>query len=194
MATGHERRRERKKERILSASMELFSLHGTNRVSMDDIAEKAQVSKVTIYKYFQSKEDLLLDTVKSAASRILKEVKEILDSGIDFREKLKRVILFKKEGARLFQGDFLKLLLSCDNRFREFYRDEFTAPINGWMLSLLEEGKALGYIEDNLSPETVLAYIKILQKGLDQSPSLFQSGEDLEGMIRLFFYGIFKSN
>ena len=52
---GHDRRRQQISERIKKTALELFKDHGVEQISMDTIAEQADVSKVTIYKYFQSK-------------------------------------------------------------------------------------------------------------------------------------------
>ena len=48
-----------KEEQIIQAARELFTVYGYKRVSMDEIAKKANVTKRTVYSYFKSKEDLL---------------------------------------------------------------------------------------------------------------------------------------
>lgn len=48
-----------KRDQILDAGEELFFIRGINDTSMEQIAEAVPVSKMTIYKYFQSKEGLL---------------------------------------------------------------------------------------------------------------------------------------
>ena len=52
---GFERRKERKKTDILQASLNLFIKYGTKKVAISEIAQKAQVSQVTIYNYFENK-------------------------------------------------------------------------------------------------------------------------------------------
>src|SRR4030095_13309758 len=57
-------RRERKKSairgRIIAQGVELFSRHGIADVTVDQIAEAADIGKGTIYNYFQSKEDIVV--------------------------------------------------------------------------------------------------------------------------------------
>ena len=48
-----------KKEKIIEASRNLFHQFGFKKVSMDEIAKEAGVTKKTIYMYFNSKEELL---------------------------------------------------------------------------------------------------------------------------------------
>ena len=50
------------RKRILKASRKLFSQKGYEETMMEDIANKAEVSKATIYNYFPNKESLLIGT------------------------------------------------------------------------------------------------------------------------------------
>ncbi|MES9506758.1 helix-turn-helix domain-containing protein [Streptomyces sp. NPDC000609] len=56
--------RERKKlqtrHRLLAAATELFAERGFDKVSVAEIAEAADVSKMTVFNYFSGKEDLVL--------------------------------------------------------------------------------------------------------------------------------------
>ncbi len=47
------------KERIVAAGSKLFYAEGIGRVSMDAVAEKAGVTKRTLYYHFRSKDDLV---------------------------------------------------------------------------------------------------------------------------------------
>lgn len=50
---------EKIKESILRASKELFRKYGYHKTSVNEIAKKAHIAKATIYKYFESKEQIL---------------------------------------------------------------------------------------------------------------------------------------
>lgn len=81
------------RKRILKASRKLFTRLGYEETMMEDIAEKAEVSKGTIYNYFPNKESLLIGT----ADEVLDRVKEMAEnhSGLQINslEKLKLVLL-----------------------------------------------------------------------------------------------------
>jgi len=55
-----ERNKQRVMERIISAASELFKKSGYHLATMDDIAEKAEISRATLFNYFPTKEALLL--------------------------------------------------------------------------------------------------------------------------------------
>ncbi|BCP04652.1 TetR/AcrR family transcriptional regulator [Mycobacterium paraintracellulare] len=48
------------KERLIATAYDLFTRRGISDVGVDEIVAKAGVAKATLYKYFPSKEDLVL--------------------------------------------------------------------------------------------------------------------------------------
>ena len=48
------------RERILEAAYDLFAHQGTRSVGVDAIIEKSSVAKMTLYRHFKSKQDLVL--------------------------------------------------------------------------------------------------------------------------------------
>jgi AcrR family transcriptional regulator len=57
-------RAQAKRDAILAAARELFTRHGFGDTSMDGIAEAANVSKQTLYRYYQNKEALFVATMQ----------------------------------------------------------------------------------------------------------------------------------
>ncbi|MBU2711716.1 TetR/AcrR family transcriptional regulator [Zooshikella harenae] len=54
-----------KKQKILEESLELFRLSGFNAVGVDEIVTKSEVAKMTLYRYFKSKNNLIIEVLKS---------------------------------------------------------------------------------------------------------------------------------
>ncbi|HEY8928915.1 MAG TPA: TetR/AcrR family transcriptional regulator [Mucilaginibacter sp.] len=63
------------KESIKKAAQDLFRKFGYHKTSVNEIAKKAKIAKATIYKYFESKEDvlhsLLMDYIKSSVDDMI---------------------------------------------------------------------------------------------------------------------------
>src|ERR1700677_2301996 len=53
--------------RILAAAGELFYRHGIRAVGVDSIAEAAGTNKMTLYRHFASKDDLVAEYLRQAA-------------------------------------------------------------------------------------------------------------------------------
>src|SRR5258708_31254376 len=58
----------RPRERILSAARELFHRHGIRGVGVDTIAEVAGTNKMTLYRHFYSKDDLIVAYLRGVAA------------------------------------------------------------------------------------------------------------------------------
>jgi len=68
---GRQSRREAKIRRIMDASLHEFSAKGYDGVSMDSIAERAEVSKPTLYQYFDDKEGLFAAVLQEGCEQII---------------------------------------------------------------------------------------------------------------------------
>ena len=55
-----ERNRRRVRQQIIAAAAELFGSGGYAQTTMDDIAEKAEISRATLFNYFPTKDTLLI--------------------------------------------------------------------------------------------------------------------------------------
>ena len=65
-AVARARKREAKRQAVLQTAARLFNERGFHATSLDDIAEQLHVSKPTLYYYIKSKDDILLECVRSA--------------------------------------------------------------------------------------------------------------------------------
>ena len=59
------------RERILSAASELFYRHGIRAVGVDAIAEAAETNKMTLYRHFTSKDDLVAGYLQRLAEKAM---------------------------------------------------------------------------------------------------------------------------
>jgi len=87
-----ERREREKNERrkaILSCARELILSQGVERVSMEDIARNAELSKATVYLYFSGKEVLFNEICEEAAKKFFEHFKPVLESGLTGMEAMK---------------------------------------------------------------------------------------------------------
>ena len=57
------------RERILSAAYDLFARQGTRAVGVDAIIERSGVAKMTLYRHFKSKQDLVLAFLERRQAR-----------------------------------------------------------------------------------------------------------------------------
>lgn len=191
---GFERRKERKREDILKAAVELFKLHGFKRVSIGDIAQKAGVSHVTIYNRFGSKESLIRSVAKTQILSAMDKYKEILDSDMPFLEKLETMVFNKGEIAGEFQGELLQAVIRTDAETQRLVESIWNTEVPQVLSRFLEEGKREGYIDPELSQESFNAYVTILRNGFFNSPEVIadmaRDGKLIRDLIFITAYGL----
>src|SRR5437016_8567992 len=56
------------RERILTSALDLFYGHGIHAVGVDAIAEAAATNKMTLYRHFGSKDDLVAECLRRLAA------------------------------------------------------------------------------------------------------------------------------
>ncbi|HJJ10666.1 MAG TPA: TetR/AcrR family transcriptional regulator [Clostridiaceae bacterium] len=81
-----------KEEQILNAAKKLFTNYGFKKVSMDEIASEAGVTKKTVYTYFSSKEELLKYCIKEELQNMRKIIENVESKKLDFMETVHQVI------------------------------------------------------------------------------------------------------
>jgi len=163
---GFTRRKEKSKEDIRKASRELFSQFGVDKVSIADIAHKADVSQATIYNNFGSKEALVREFVTSAVEQLVNRVQEILTPKKQYHEKMLAFIQFISDimvNGRPSAADsaiFTSSYLQNDPEIKTI-RMEAQRKMTGLMLELVQEGKQQGQVNPDLSEEVLSIYFAV---------------------------------
>ena len=71
LASRSENRRDAKRDAILAGAKDVFLAQGFEGASMDTVAAKAGVSKMTVYRHYGSKEALFAGVIDSLCERIV---------------------------------------------------------------------------------------------------------------------------
>jgi AcrR family transcriptional regulator len=79
----HERRRQ-----LLDAALEVFVSQGYHAAAMDEIAERAGVSKPVLYQHFPGKLDLYLALLDQSVDELVKTVRHALRSTADNKQRV----------------------------------------------------------------------------------------------------------
>ena len=188
---GFERRKERKKESIRRAAFELFCTFGVRKTSIAEIAKNANVSQVTIYNYFGSKEGLLREALAWYMEEKLEEYEKLLEEGLPFPKIIEKIVFDKTETAKMMNQEFIQTILLKNPAIQDIIEDFYEKKALPMMIKLIERGCSQGYVNENISMEAFLFYIKIFKEATNR-PEL--SSERLRPAQRdfasLFFYGL----
>ncbi|NYT57751.1 TetR/AcrR family transcriptional regulator [Alcaligenaceae bacterium] len=79
---------ETRREAMLEIALDLFREVGFDAASMSQIAARVGGSKGTLYNYFSSKEELLLEAMLASAEKYAQELRILLQQSDDFSTQL----------------------------------------------------------------------------------------------------------
>jgi AcrR family transcriptional regulator len=191
---GFERRKEQKRDNIRRAALELFQAYGFRKVSINDIAQKAGVSPVTIYNHFGSKDELVRDVIKNLFHIMVARYRDLIREEGSFPEKLQAIVFNKSELVGQFHGELAQTALSQDLGIRQFIESIWQGEINQLLIELFEDGRKQGYISPDLSQEAILTYYEIIRQGMYNSPHIQARMEQNPALVRelisVFTYGL----
>lgn len=107
-----------KRDDLIKTAITLFCKNGFNETSIEDVLLQANVNKMTLYKYFKSKNDLIFVVIEEYYSTIIaKMLEEIEVSGLGPKEKM--ALLFDKMLALSANGEVKCIFLSAFIEFSE---------------------------------------------------------------------------
>jgi AcrR family transcriptional regulator len=189
---GHTKRTQRIIDRIKESTLRLFTTYGVEKVSMDEIARKANVSKVTIYKYFQSKEELHREVINLWGDKVFTATEEIINSDMDFLEKLKLIMMAQVDKPQMASNNYLFELLEKDAYAAGIINERLKKII----FRFFEEGKRQRYIDENIPFELLYLHSEIYRAGykakLAEVDAIVTDRKAGEQMNDLYFFGIIR--
>ncbi len=167
------REKEIRREGIIDAAEEIFLSSGFSNTTMEQIAEKAELGKGTLYLHFKSKEELLLAVYLKnleQVERIFLEAMEQQETGIDKIRVLSRMTIEA-------MGSFRKYAVL--NRYIVAFATEFDreSPILSELLKKRDEmfesiveaiklGIDDGTIKSDVPPATTALLLLMMLKGV----------------------------
>lgn len=81
-----------KRKRIVDAARRLFYEKGYERTTLDDIAERLQVTKPFIYSYYKNKNELLHEIAQQCIGECLDAQSRVLAGKLSTADKLARIV------------------------------------------------------------------------------------------------------
>jgi AcrR family transcriptional regulator len=154
------RRKAQRPGEILEAAFEAFAERGYSATRMEDIAARAGVTKGAIYLYFETKERLFEEMVRSHSGAVLADADAMLAGAQGTCvEKLRAFLgfLYSRCPQDRRGREIIRFMVSDGKSFpslvEEYYRD-FVGPAMRMVGGLLAEGAAKGEFRPEITRES----------------------------------------
>jgi len=177
---------------IVETSETLFMRYGLKRVTVEEICQKANVSKMTFYKYFSNK----IELVKHIWNNWLDEGYNMADKidamDIPFTEKVRMILEWKMDFLSRMSPEFIEEFIHFDPALKEFMEELYRKSYERF-LRLVAEWQKKGDIRSEIRPEFLLAVFDKLEEMVrdDNLRKLYPNHvEFIRELNSFIFYGI----
>lgn len=181
---------EKKQQAIIQAALRLFKDKGFKQTSIKSIAEAAEVSPVSIYNYFGSKDNLITLCVNDLFEEITQQAEDILKSNLAFNTKLDQALDLCQEKMSQQISDYFQDKMVEDSVFSTLLTKAITAKKGDIYRAYIHLGKAEGLIAEDLSTELILNVMDALNGMGNQLAHSDNLETEVEQIHQIFLYGI----
>ena len=181
---------EKKKQAIIQAALRLFKEKGFKETSIKSIAEVAEVSPVSIYNYFGSKDNLVALCVNDLFEEITQQAEDILKSDLAFNTKLDQALDLCQEKMSQQISDYFQDKTVRDPAFSSLLTKAITAKKRDIYRTYINLGKEEGLIARDLSTELILNVMDALNSVGNQLAHSDNLETDVKQIHQIFLYGI----
>ena len=193
---GFERRRLEKKQAILTAALDLFNKFGFKKVSIAEIAKKAHVSPVSIYNFFESKDNLRREIIGALLVNELEEIRTMVKSSMPFVDKINKYVSMRALTGNDLHSGFVFDAVESDSVLRERF-EHYSAQNKELIFEFVAQGKEQGFFDKDISDKAISLYIDIFQSYMLHNESASRALKDdsllAEELSMLFLDGLIRS-
>ena len=173
-SAGRKTRSAERRDAILSAALDEFSIRGFEAARLDDVARRAGVAKGTIYLYFRDKESLFQELIRAMLTPLVGTIEAMGKADLPLHLLADHIVdLFVREIYETRRKDVVRLMISEGRRFpklAEFYYREVLSRIIAAVRTLLRRAAARGEVPEGLVdfPQIIAApgLVAIIWNGL----------------------------
>ena len=183
----------KKKEQIVCTAKQLFWKYGIKKVSIEEICKEASVSKMTYYKHFKNKNELINFILKEITAIGIREYEKIMAMDIPFIKKAELTIKMKYEYNESLSKEFMMDIYTNADDETKALLQEITARSIKMIYNDYKKAQDNNEIRKDINLQFVMYFLNHLNQ-LAQDPGLinmYEKPQDLmKELLNFFFYGI----
>jgi len=182
-----------KRELILKTGKELFWKFGFKRVTIEEVCKEAGISKMTFYKFFTNKIDLVKTIMNDILQESLSKYKKIMASEIPYPEKVVALIHLKSEQVETMSSEFFRDYVQADDPEMISYLQQLSGESMQMFTDDFRKAQKNGDIRKDLKIEFIMYIMNHLVEMAqnDALINMYDEPQDLVMEITNFlFYGI----
>jgi len=177
-------RQTQKRVQIIQTAERLFTRFGAKRITVEEICREAGVCKMTFYKYFSNKVELVRNIRDDWVEEGFRKFDEINAMDIPFPEKINLMTRWKVEFTSRVNTEFIREMVSIDDVMDRAKRR---------FLGNITDAQKLGEIRSDIDPRFLWIVTEKLYELVKEGSwkSVFTEFSQFQEQLRtLIFFGL----
>jgi AcrR family transcriptional regulator len=182
-----------KRDLIMRIAKDLFWKFGFRRVTIEEICKEAGISKMTYYKYFSNKMELVKIIMDEVLKSALDEYRNIMDSPVPYPEKVVKMVELKREQVQTMSSEFFRDYVQSADPEMINYLNQLTQENLQMFTNDFKKAQEEGDIRKDLKIEFIMFIMNHMVEMTHDNHLLdmYDNPEDLVMEITNFlFYGM----
>jgi AcrR family transcriptional regulator len=151
-------RRQNTRQKIIDAAKVLFSAHGFEETTLDQLIEGSGVARRTFYKHFNSKVDLLVASSRDGGAEKVSALIESVEQGSDALDALERYYLALAEWLENNEKIAEAIIVSGIKQHNEKEFDP-SRVAHDFTKLMVRHAQSQGKIRKDISPDTLATQV-----------------------------------
>lgn len=194
MSVDKDNKSNKKYQDLIHSAHDLFWKHGFKRVTVEEICRKAEISKMTYYKYFPNKIELAKEVYREVVSEGMRRFREIMAADIPASERIRQIILMKLEGTNDISQEFMKDFYYTPDSDLPKFVEELSRESWVEILADYRLAQEKGWFRNDFKPEFLFYFFQKVGQDFftdENLRKLYPSTQDMVmELINFFMYGI----
>jgi AcrR family transcriptional regulator len=172
-----------KQRKLIETAAQLFFKHGFKKVTIEEICRTAKVSKVTFYRYFSSKDEMIKYITRLLGDNFAIKLEQIIDRDSTIKSKFDDIAILKQDFAANLGGELR------DSIFNSPAVKEYMHGLDQRLMQkfeqLMHNEQAQGNINPQVDIEKAVAFISRLNQLLsdDSFTGIYPDLKEMIGQV-----------
>ncbi|MFA7327077.1 MAG: TetR/AcrR family transcriptional regulator [Candidatus Kapaibacterium sp.] len=184
-------------QKLLVATRKLIWKQGVNKTSVDQICDEAGLSKMTFYRAYENKFDIIKEILDENYKDMEIAYENIFTKNIPFIEKVMELIYYNMEATKEISPDLIRDIIKQDNpQMKDYMRSKVDYYRDLSLKYIIIEQKK-GNFRDDVKIEFIAFFLDHINELLldERLNEVYESTDELANQLtKMFYFGILRRN
>ena len=180
--------KESTREKIVEAARRVIWKRGINDINVEDICKEGSISKMTFYRAYESKYDVLKEI-------LAENYDKIFNKEIPFFEKIMEIVYYNLKATEGISKELIRDIVKQENPIIKDYMREKNEFYKNVMLKYIIIEQKKGNFREDVKLEFISFYLDHINELIldDRLSDVYESTDELiNQLLKMFYFGVLR--